>query len=162
MNEQAGAQTSRIQKAALLAEIVGAVGVVVSLIYVGTEIRQNTSAIRQATNQSALSMGTSWDDWLRDRTFAETYVDANSDFSTLSPAQQLQVDKWVGVGLNIWEFVFGGHESGLVDEEVFEAWNRFFQGEIRDNPAWQLIWQQKREAYRDSFRAHVEAALAEQ
>ena len=47
----AAPREGRLQTAAHLAEIVGGVAVVVSLLYVGSEIRQNTAAIRQSNQQ---------------------------------------------------------------------------------------------------------------
>ena len=42
----------RLQKWALIAEVIGAVAVVISLIFVGIELRSNTEATRAATREA--------------------------------------------------------------------------------------------------------------
>ncbi len=45
-----------VSKWAVIAEVVSAVAVVVSLIYVGSEIRQNTLAIQDGSHQASLAL----------------------------------------------------------------------------------------------------------
>jgi len=49
-------KNEKLQEWALVAEIVGAVAVVVSLIYVGVSVRQNTDAILVANHQAIVAM----------------------------------------------------------------------------------------------------------
>jgi hypothetical protein len=151
---------SKIEKSAQVAEIVAAFAVVVSLIYVGLEIRQNTEAIRLANQQSGLALGNEWDSWLQDQTFAGLYIEGGDDFSSLSEVQQLQLDKFIGQGLNLWEFAFYSHRDGLMNDEPWEGWDRFFKREIGAGQAWRLLWGSKRDSYGESFQAHVDAYLA--
>lgn len=138
----------------------GAIAVIVSLLYVGSEIKRNTAAVRQSNHQAALDMGHEWDAWLKDDGFAETYVLANEDDTQLTPAQLVQLNVWIGQGMNIWEFVLASTEEGLLEEHSFAAWDRFFTGEIRDKVVWRRAWHEKREAYYDRFQLHVDSILA--
>lgn len=151
---------SKIETSAQVAEIIAAFAVVISLIYVGLEIQQNTDAIRLANQQSGLALGNEWDSWLRDRTFASLYIEGSEDHSALSAVQQLQLDKFIGQGLNIWEFAFYSHRDGLMNDEPWEGWDRFFKREVQAGEAWRLLWESKRDSYGESFQAHVDAYLA--
>lgn len=84
---------SRIQTAAHVAEVVGAIAIVVSLIYVGSGIRQNTLTVQLSNSYAALTLAHEWDAWMKGVEFAETYILADTDFSSLSPARQMQIDK---------------------------------------------------------------------
>lgn len=147
---------SRIENAASVAEIVGAVAVVVSLIYVGSEIRQNTASIQQSNHQAALSLGHDWDAWLLDQDFVQAYQLSNEDPSQLSVTQRIQVRTWVGEGFNIWEFVFTFRDTDLVTDESFRAWERFFVGEMRDREFWRVTWPEIRDAYGEDFQLYVD------
>jgi hypothetical protein len=93
--------------------------------------------------------------------FASVYIEGNADYSALSAAQQLQLEKYIGEGLNIWEFAFASHRSGLINDETWEAWDRHFQGELQAAEVWRLGWAFKRDSYAASFQAHLDAVLAD-
>jgi hypothetical protein len=149
---------SRIQSAAAVAEIFGAIAVVVSLIYVGSEIRQNTATIQQSNHQAALSLNHEWDAWLLDQDFVSAYQLANEDPSQLSATQRIQVSTWIGEGFNIWEFVFYGtrRETELFTAEALRAWERFFVGQLRDREFWRVTWPDIRDAYGEEFQLYVD------
>ena len=153
---------SKIETTAQVAEIIAAFAVVISLVYVGLEIRQNTEAIQSANQQSGLALGNEWDSWLRDQTFASLYVESSKDLSALSAVQQLQLDKFIGQGLNLWEFAFYSHREGLMDDEPWEGWDRFFRREAQGRKVWRLLWESKRDSYGESFQAHVDSYLGDQ
>ncbi len=152
---------SKIETSAHVAEIVAAFAVVISLIYVGSEIRQNTEAVQLANHQSPLALGNEWDSWLRDQAFANLYIEGSKDLSALSAAQHLQLDKFIGQGLNIWEFSFYSHRDGLIDDETWEAWDRFFKGEVKAGEVWRRLWRSKRDSFGESFQVHVDDYLAD-
>ena len=61
---------NKFKRAVQISEVVGAVAVVISLIYVGTEIRQNTMATRLSNQQISVTMGYDADAWLANSDFA--------------------------------------------------------------------------------------------
>jgi hypothetical protein len=62
--------TRSLKEYALAAEIVGAIAVVISLIYVGTSVNQNTDAILVANHQALVAMDQNTNSWFRDSEFA--------------------------------------------------------------------------------------------
>ena len=64
-----------LQEYALAAEIIGAIAVVVSLIYVGLSVNQNTNALMVANHQALVAMDQSTTDWVKDPAFGR-YVDS--------------------------------------------------------------------------------------
>ena len=136
-------------------ESIVSLSIVASIFFLAFELRQNTISIQLSNRQSAMEMGNEWDSWIKDRSFADTYTLALNDFSSLSPAQKLQVDKYISQGLNIWEFVFGNLKDGVIEESQFIAWDRFFTEEFKNNRLWQLIWDQKKNAYEERFQDYI-------
>src|SRR5256885_584329 len=68
-----------------LGQIVGALAVVVSLIYVAHQIRQNTNAVRTATAQSVHEHFASWYHLLdSDESLSQVVIDGLKDYGSLS------------------------------------------------------------------------------
>ena len=74
-----------------IAELAGAVGVIASLFYLGSQIRQNTRSVRASsyhaviTNLSNLSAAIG-----HDAPVADLFVQGQSDLQALSPTEQRQ------------------------------------------------------------------------
>ncbi len=79
---------------ALVAEIASALAVVLSLAYVGYEIRQNTNAVLSNTQQSLLELVHGVDTWLQSESFADIAVRGDEDYSVLSPPERRQYDTY--------------------------------------------------------------------
>ena len=148
-----------LKEYALLAEIIGAIAVVISLIYVGSGIRQNTSAIQVTNHQSSIALGMELGAWMRDAEFAETYELALRDFSQLTTVQKLQFDSYVGNELNIWEFGFYTHYSGMMSDEIWSGWDRWFRSEINQESFRTLWLASKRVGYGEDFRIYVDSTI---
>ena len=78
---------TKIEKWAHIAEIIGAAAVLISLLYVAYEIRENTIAVRTGTQRSLLTLGHDWDVWLAEPEFADVLAKGNADYSGLSPSE---------------------------------------------------------------------------
>ena len=150
-----------ISRWSVIAEVVSAVAVVLSLIYVGSEIRQNTIATQLSNQHSAVALGMNSELWLGNSEFAAVYDLGLKDFSALDGPQRLQFDSFVGQKLNIWEFTFYGHERGLIADDAWRAWDGHFKSQIILE-SWRFVWTtRKRESYQGPFQDYVDAYLAD-
>jgi hypothetical protein len=150
---------TRLERLAQLAQVVAAAAVVVSLLFVGSQIRENTRAVQRTNALSSLSLGHDWDAWLRDREFASTYDTGIRDYSSLSGADKLQFDRYIGQGLNIWEFAYYSTNAGTMDKETWGAWDRFFRSQL-GHDSWRLVWNDISDAYGSGFQVHVNEQLS--
>jgi len=107
-----------LQDYALAAEIIGAIAVVISLIYVGASVNQNTKAIMVSNHQALVTMDMDKNDWLRDSGFAAIYEIGLEDTSKLSPVQLMQFSTFVANTFNAWEFAFGKPLVSYTPESV--------------------------------------------
>ncbi len=146
---------SRFDRAVQVSEIIGALAVVISLLYVGSEIQQNTAATKLGMHQSSIAMGADWEDRLFEADFAEIYESGINDCSALSAADKLKFEKYVNQGLNIWEFARYSHDTGMMDDEIWGGWDGFFRSEINQE-SWQEIWRLVRHGYGKSFQEYVD------
>ena len=142
-----------------IAEITGAIAIVVSLIFVGSEIRQNSAILQMSNYQTTLSWGAETGSWLKDKDFAEVYVAAINNYSELTEVQILQFDEFFGQRLNIWEFAFDAHKIGMIPENTWEAWDYYFRTEFSKSSFTTMWAESKRNDYYGEFKIYVDSAL---
>ena len=104
-----------------IAETVGAFGVIVSLIYVGVQIRQNTIAARVSNYQQWVDTQVSVNRGLSDEPGATELVDrANTDFASLSNAELLRLKMVFYNHFTQWNVAFTNNKLSLVDREKWQ------------------------------------------
>lgn len=142
-----------------IGEVGGAVAVVVSLVYVAYQIRQNTRALRSSTGQAMLDYGAATAQSVTiHRELAELARRGEEEPESLD-----SVDWYRFVNLSIlrfaaWEQAFLNHREGLLDEERWRAWegaNRH----LFDNPGTRRFWEQNRPVHSPSFQSYIDARV---
>jgi len=143
-------------RAVQIAEVVGAVAIIISLIYVGSEIRLNSLSAQNASAQAAIAMNQDLNVATFDPEFA-AIVDAGiADYSSLAGTQKRQFDGYLASTMNIWEFCFTSHEKGLMDDDIWEGWERYIQSQFRIESIRQY-WFSARQGYGELFQAYADA-----
>jgi len=138
-------------------EIVGVIGVMVGLVFVGTEIRQNTLASRA---QAHLELaGQNWDYLLRLGEDDELALLWSREWTVefiegLSPEERFKVDLSTIALLTRLEGVYSQVAEGLIDEEALDYYGvaqpRF------DEAGFWTIWGGARHTFSPSFRNFFE------
>jgi hypothetical protein len=154
-------KAGKLQNWALIAEIIGAIAVIISLAYVGIGVRQNTHAISASNHQMLVSMDIDKNDWFKDPEFAALYVKAMQDIDQLSPTQQLQFGVFVSTIFNTWEMIFFSFKNGLMDDNVWEGWNAFYRSELAKNKSYALWWNNNKQGFSSEFRSYVDATATD-
>ena len=149
-----------LKEYALAAEIVGAIAVVISLVYVGASVNQNTRAVMVSNHQALVAMDQNTNEWFRDTEFAEISIIALDDAGALSPTQALQLRILLADKFNAWEFAFLTHSSGMMEDNIWNGWDGYYRGELAQIPH-QSFWQAGREGFSPAFRVYVDSIIAD-
>jgi hypothetical protein len=126
-----------------LAEIIGAVAIVISLIYVGQELNANTAAVQAAslqsvTNASSVSMLAV----VENEDFARIRVQAMRDPAQLSETEQL---RWFLYQRQMWlhfQNVWQQWELGTLDNGIWEGYERVICRDLLGDEAARKQWQE--------------------
>lgn len=148
----------KLQKWAHLAEITGAIAVVISLLYVGYQVSENTSAQYSQTEMNLFSLGYDLDAWYQDQDFVAVVVKADNDYQSLSVPEKLQFDKYVLMSLNLWAYALSNFSRGQLDANEWEAWDNYFTGEIRRD-GWLAVYGEYRAGYNREFQQHIQSII---
>jgi hypothetical protein len=151
----------KLSDAASWAEIVSAVGLVVSLVYVGVQVTDNTSAIRSSTASTASTEFIDWyshvsgdpeltDIWLRGITAPESLNDQEElRFIFLLHIVMLQFQ-------NNYYLV----EEGTLDEKMLFSINNTLTT-VRGTPGFDLYWSLRKELFFPEYQDFVENLMFE-
>jgi len=139
-----------------IAESVGALGVIVSLIYLALQVRQNTKQVRLSRVQETSST-------LQDG-FAVLYHPGNPQIWYKGHYNPDELDEqdahtfrlFMERALYNLQNVVYQHEHGLIDEDVFESTISQMRELLIDTPGGSRFWQGRRHMYTESMRAALE------
>lgn len=114
----------KIKKVAAIAEIVSAVAVVISLIYVGYELRQNTAAVRSTAYQSIHDAeDLFWQSISADAQLSAVWdAGLSGGLETLRPTERSQFTITVRRLIYLYQNVHYQRRKDVVDDELWTAW----------------------------------------
>ena len=139
-------------------ELVGFVSVIASLIFVGMEIRQNTTAVRGATNQAISDQATElYLAIATDRNLASLTVKLYDGVSRkdFDPIDDMQLFLTVMTGLRRVENIFLQLEENILDERAFDRIGLSF---YRSNYG-REIWENNKQFFDRKFVPFFEKLL---
>ena len=144
-----------------IGEIIGAVAVVVTLIYLAAQIRQNTKHLA-STSLQALA------DRAENRVllfasnpeFAAMYAKFQADPQSLSASEAVQLYGWIGAWLTDLEDTYRQFKLGTVEASTMQVRLRFFQS-LCEAPIVREIWEESREFCEPEFADWLEGQIPE-
>ena len=104
-----------------IGEVGGAVGVVVTLIYLAGQLRQNTNALRSASYEHWNAQVAEWGHYQGRHAKELAELRAIKNPEELTPAQLNYLLGEFHIILGQGECAFLKHRAGTLDEDVFEA-----------------------------------------
>ena len=148
-----------LDQIANIAEISAAALLIVSLIYVGIQIRQNTRAVRGST----LQMNT--DFWgglflrLAEPEVARGYAEGMAGQPDIRPAHFTQfffICRAMFLGFENQYYQF---RQGILDREIYLAYERSMQIQVLLFPGFRVWWQQSHAVFSPAFVARVDSMI---
>ena len=143
-----------------VAEVVGQLAVVVSLVYVGVQVEQNTRAIQTETTQSLYLQGAERVvPVLENAEVAELLIRASRAPERLSPSDSLRYHYFLNLQLNEFEAAFTALRRGTMDVQVGQGWLRNM-GPWSCLPDAERYWRAVSQLYDPDFRLELDSAIA--
>ena len=151
----------KLQDCAFVAEIVGGIAVVISLIYVGLQVSDSTSAIRSAAASDATTTMQSW------------YLEMGSNrqasdvwFNAMTSPEPLPARDEFQFMMSMHTVILGMQNSyllskeGTLDAEFREAVTTALVA-VKDLPGMERYWRQRRGFLHTGFAEYVDGLLAQ-
>ena len=111
-----------IQDWGAIGEVVGAIGVILTLLYLATQIRQNTRQIRSEGHQGITdSYSATLGQLLADDELFKSIVRGCQDWDSISAFQQSQCHIFFHQHLMHFRVAFQLHDKGAIDDDVYRS-----------------------------------------
>jgi hypothetical protein len=144
----------------VVAELIGAVGVVASLAYVAQQVRQNTRALRMANAAAAQNNFQHLARFLyEDRQGCALILRAMQDPGELTPAERLSAYAYFFDFMKTAEVAHHNYLNGDLDEAFWEASLRFYRAYF-STPGFRTYWGERRTAFMPEFQEAMDQWLA--
>jgi hypothetical protein len=141
-------------------EIIGAVAVIVSLIYVGIQIKENSRAVRSATaNETTNAISTWYASVGSDPRSSHIFYTGMRDPDLFSPEEWLQF-VFLTHGLMLkYQTAFYLTREGTLDIDISQTITSTLSG-TRETPGFLRYWEERGTVFDPEFRAYVEDILS--
>jgi hypothetical protein len=111
-----------IQDWGAVGEVVGAIGVILTLIYLATQIRQNTRQLRSEGHQGITgSYNDTLSQLLADDSLFKTLIRGCQDWESITTFQQSRCHIFFHQHLMHFRMAFQLHDKGAIDDDVFRS-----------------------------------------
>ncbi len=149
----------QLENIALITDVVQAIAVVATLIFVGFQVRYSTRIARMSAAQNsaqllAQNMGRVTDS----PDLAELLTDRDRPLEDFSAAQRLRLSNFVGTAFRHLEVLHAHRRYDIFEEELWQG----AVGRLRrmlDNPRIRDWWEDNKEIYAASFGDYVDAEV---
>jgi hypothetical protein len=150
-----------LQTFANLGDFLGGLAVIVSLVYLALQVRQNTQSLRTENYGRALDRVSSIQSQLsRDTELARFFSKGVVDTSKLTPAERIQFTWALYEAFGAFEFMFHASRTRALPEEVWARWSSTLAWWL-SFPGVQSWWRHRPVPFSASFSSYVEGILRE-
>ena len=140
-----------LQDLGSLGEFVGAMGVVISLIYLARQMNQNTTSIRAASFNSMTENSIRiLEHAFRDGSFAEFLHCAEQDSASLSANEQVRWDAYMTAVYRHFGNLVYQYRVGVLDRQMWLSYRETLKRHLR-TPSWRSWFEQNKEYFSSSL-----------
>ena len=158
------AETIRVadlDKLGNLGDFIGGLAVLVTLVYLALQIRQNTKEVQNATIQRILEQSTAiFGNEYSSGLPTEKILLRVKSGGDLSEEDKGVLRMFALRNLQLFEQVYLQHQEGRISEEIMDAYNNRIQNQF-SFPAWHENWELIRPYYTSRFSQYVDKLATE-
>jgi len=149
----------RLQKWALIAEVAGGLAIIISLVFVGIQFRENTRATRSAMATDANTMSSTW--------YMTIGSDSNTsgllyrfltDFDSLAQEEKFQMVMYFHAVMLAFQNSFYLANEGTLDPGIRDTIVESVVV-IKDTPGWHYFWENRRPLFLPEFQVFIDELM---
>jgi hypothetical protein len=139
-----------------LGEFVGAIAVVISLLYLALQIRHNTRAVQSGTHQAVLDGILRVSASLSDADgVARISQKANEDYGNLTDEERIRFEAYADRTVANYETAFYNCERSMIDPVLWNSWSHQILEDLSE-PGLRHFWEEKKHHYLVEFVEYVD------
>ena len=150
----------KLSDMASIAEVIGAVAIVVSLIYVGVQVKDSTRAVRSATaNETSAALSTWYREIGTDPEAGRVFLDGMTNPELLSREELFRFIFLAHSVILEFQAAFYLAQEGTLDLELQASITNTLLA-VKDQPGMALYWEQRGNLFQPSFQTYFNALIA--
>lgn len=139
-----------------LSDLVGALAVVVSLVYLAVQVRQNTRALRAETAREVVASIRAVNTTVAsDPELFRIFSTMTENPDQLSAEERGRATHLIFNHFRAIEDAFQQYMKGNLDEDIWAGWDRTFYDYI-NSPGWRGYWERRRDLFSSAFVRYVD------
>ena len=144
-----------------IAEIVGAIVVVVSLGYVAVQIRQNTRATRYQTTHNLISANSDANFLLASESDLAAIMHKGAyEFGSLSDEEKMRFSTWFFAYYNHFDFAYHQFKNGQIEEAMWRKMVYEMPLYVNGLPGVKEWWSRDKARFSQEFVAYLEDRMS--
>lgn len=145
-----------IQEWGALGELVGGIAIIISLIYVGFQIRQNTRATQMSAAHSYLDTQNGYVGLINQSdTLADILDRGVSDLGNLQRGEAIQFSAFHDQSFSSFQTFYIEWRDGVLDDRLW-GYYKHAMADLMFHPGVQIWWSNKKHWYDSEFQEYVE------
>ena len=152
----------RIEVAALVAEIIGAVAVVISVAYLAVQVSEGNKELRSQSHYNALSLGQRpFEIELENAELARIIRIGYDRPDELSEDEWYRFTQYQVMAFNAWEYYFYERDKAAIPEQLWIGANAYYVENASTKPGLWKFWTEYQHIYAEPFHSYVERIILE-
>ena len=144
---------------AALAQVIGTIGVIISLIFVLVEINKNTVQASAATTQGFFTAYREIELMVAaDPSWSEIVLQGRKQEADLTEVEQFRYDQYVEAIIDLWDQLYLRYQDELTDAVTLRLWEEWFQKWAKRNIS-HSTWERIKWNYDYGMDKKIEAAI---
>ena len=151
----------RLETCARIAEIAGAVAVVLSVIYLAVQISHNTRLLRSQAHFNAITLGQRpLELMVENENLAEVMQRCNQRTAEVAEADWERCLNYYFMQFNAWEYFYYQHGDEAIPKELWVGADAYFKSLMPIKPGFHRAWNEIAVGFDEPFRSYVTAEFA--
>lgn len=148
----------RLQKAALAAEIVGALAVIATVLFLAIQISDNNKLLESQAYFNFLEVAHNPIGMrVEDPGLNDLLLKCSNSPRETTPAEWQRCSSYYFIMYNSWEYTYYQDGNDALPKGLHDGADAYFRGFLRE-PGYRRFWPEFRQAYGEPFRSYVEEA----
>ena len=149
----------KLKNIALYAEVIGGIAILISLIFVGFQFKDNTKATRSATATATISTMASWySDIGNNEQSSILFYKFLATPDSIPKERRIQAIYNLHSMFLIFQSSYLLVKEGTLDVRIQESLTEVIKG-VRDQPGMLYYWETRKSIFFEEFRAYVDEIL---
>ena len=150
-----------LERWALLAEIVGAVAVVLSVAYLALQVSDNNRLLRSQAHYNGLELSQRPLEMMIDNeNLAGVLTKCDADPDTVDQTSWYRCRGYYLMQFNSWEYLYYQNDDGSIPSQLWNGADASFKHRVATRPGYKRFWSESQLAFDEPFRSYLAAQFA--